>query len=346
MSLFRTIQRVSKVAGMFVALSAFGGVAQTQAGNATVAQALYDQAKGLMAKGNYAEACPKLEESQRLDPGSGTLINLGDCYEHEGRTASAWSAFLEAAAAAKNVGNTARERAARDRAAQVVGKLSNIEIDVAPSSAAPGLEVVRDGLVVDEPQRNTPIPVDPGTHTISARAEGRVPWSTEVVVKADHQTTTVAIPTLAAAAPTAATAAPPALPPQAPAAPPVMPAPSSSPEPLNEAHGGLGTQRVLALVAGGVGVVALGIGTAFGVESKSKHDDADKHCDGAACRDQTGVDLSKDATRDGNVATVGLIVGLAGLGGAAVLWFTGGNSSGPSTQVGLGMGTVSIKGAF
>jgi serine/threonine-protein kinase len=345
MSLFRTIQRVSKVAGVFVALSALGGGARAQAGNATVAQALYDQAKGLMAKGNYVEACPKLEESQRLDPGSGTLINLGDCYEHEGRTASAWSAFLEAAAAAKNVGNTAREHAARDRAAQVVAKLSSIEIDVAPASAAPGLEVVRDGLVVDEPQRNTPIPVDPGTHTISARAEGRVPWSAEVVVKADHQTTTVAIPVLVVATPTAA-AAPPSLPPQPVVAPAVVPAPASPPEPVNDAHGGLGAQRTLALVAGGVGVVALGLGTVFGVESKSKHDDADKHCDGAACRDQTGVDLSKDATRDGNIATVGLIVGLAGLGGAAVLWFTGGHSNAPSTRVGLGMGTVSIKGAF
>lgn len=346
MSLFRTIQRISRVAGVWVALSTLGGVAEAQAGNATVAQALYDQAKGLMTKGNYAEACPKLEESQRLDPGSGTLINLGDCYEHQGRTASAWSAFLEAAAAAKNIGNTARERAARDRAAQVVGKLSNIEIDVAAASAVPGLEVVRDGLVVDEPQRNTPIPVDPGTHTISARAEGRVPWSAEVVVKADHQTTTVAIPTLAVAAPTTATAPPPALPPQPVVVPAIAPAPSSPPAPVNDAHGGLGAQRTLALVAGGVGVVALGIGAVFGVESKSKHDDADKHCDGAACRDQSGVDLSKDATRDGNVATVGLIVGLVGLGGAAVLWFTGGDSDRPSTQIGLGMGTVSIKGAF
>src|SRR3954470_4044560 len=45
------------------------------------AQALFDQAKELLARDNVTGACPKLEESQRLDPTSGTLINLADCYE-------------------------------------------------------------------------------------------------------------------------------------------------------------------------------------------------------------------------------------------------------------------------
>ena len=55
-----------------------------------VAQGLYDNAKVLMEQGKYGDACPKLEESLRLDPGLGTQYHLADCYEHLGRTASAW----------------------------------------------------------------------------------------------------------------------------------------------------------------------------------------------------------------------------------------------------------------
>src|SRR6476620_2846381 len=64
------------------------------------AQALFDSARTLMAQGNFNDACPKLEESQRLDPGVGTQFNLAVCYEAIGRNASAWSLFLEVAASA------------------------------------------------------------------------------------------------------------------------------------------------------------------------------------------------------------------------------------------------------
>src|SRR5688572_8317290 len=176
--------------------------AQSAAESAT-AQALFDDARALMNKGDYDEACPKLEESQRIDPGSGTLLNLGDCYEHQGRIASAWTMFLEAAAAARLTGNADRDRAARERAAALDPRLARVTVRVAEKTA--GLEVRRDGVIVRPAQWGTAIPIDAGAHTIVATAPGRQPWQTTVTLQ-DATSATVLIPALQPASPDAANA--------------------------------------------------------------------------------------------------------------------------------------------
>src|SRR5581483_5876986 len=78
--------------------------AVARAGDPAAAQALFDQAKDLASQGRHVEACQKLEESEKLDPGIGTEFHLADCWQHLGRTASAWAMFREVESKARASG--------------------------------------------------------------------------------------------------------------------------------------------------------------------------------------------------------------------------------------------------
>ncbi|HVH42778.1 MAG TPA: hypothetical protein VM925_10565, partial [Labilithrix sp.] len=115
------------------------------AGEEAAAEALFVQAREAMGKGDFARACPMLEESYRLVPGVGTKFNLGDCYENLGLTASAWASFRDAAAASRLAGQKERESAAKDRATRLEDKLCRVAVQVSPQE---GLTVTRDGDVI------------------------------------------------------------------------------------------------------------------------------------------------------------------------------------------------------
>ncbi len=182
-----------------VTLASAPARAQSAADSAT-AQALFDRAKRFMAEGNYADACPVLEESERIEPRSGTRVNLADCYERTSRYASAWSMFLNAATLAKG-NNPEREAVARDRAAALVPRLSNLVITAPSASTTPGLEITRDGVRVGTAQLGLPLPADGGEHTIVARAPGRRSWQTKVTLRPSGHTANVRVPDLDAAPP-------------------------------------------------------------------------------------------------------------------------------------------------
>jgi hypothetical protein len=129
----------------------------------------------------------------------------------------------------------------------------------------------------------------------------------------------------------------------APTAPSPMPAAPAEIEPPQTR---LGTQRTLGLVAGGVGVAGVVVGSVFGLHSKSKHDEAAQYCDGSVCNDQRGVDAGESAHSAGNVSTVGMIVGALGLGGGVLLWLTAPQSKEQHAELRLGLGSIQLQGKF
>jgi hypothetical protein len=198
------------------------------------AQWLFRDGRALMKKGDFPAACAKLEESQRLDPAVGTLMNLAECEERIGRRASAWQRW---GAALEQLPRDDRRRAlATRRIAALEKTVARLTIVVAPG-APPGLQIRRDGVLVGAGSLGSPLPIDPGRHVITVVAPGgQPPRDLEVDIDEGEQCTLKVDTDLfavAASGSEASMAAPPPFVPISPGAPlavaPALPAPGPRP---------------------------------------------------------------------------------------------------------------------
>jgi hypothetical protein len=263
-------------------------------GAAPEAQTLFDEAERLLDQGRAREACPKLAESQRLEPAPGTLFHLADCYERIGRTASAWAAFVAVASMAQAAGREQHEALARKRSAALEPKLTRLAVVVdAADRGRAGLDLRRDDVAVGAASVGVPVPVDPGVHSIAASASGMRAWRTNVDVSAEGQTVTVRVPAL-------------------------------EPTPRAGGDGGRGRgtpQRIAAVALGVLGAASIGVGSYLGLHAVSLKDDASPHCRDIGC-DSVGVDLRDRAFDAGTASTVAFVAGGVLLAASVVVWLT------------------------
>jgi len=274
------------------------GESPALAGDAATAEALFREGRTLMDAGNYAAACPKLEESYAQDPATGTLLALGICQERVGQTASAWATYSEAAARAKRDGRSDRERAARDHMVALEPKLSHLTIKVDPSaSAVTGFSVKRDGHDVGAGAWGTSVPIDPGEHVVEATAPGRRAFNVKITVAAQGAAETVQIPALELA--------------------PVPAESSAIPAATGPRADDAGTTRTVAplripgLIIGGVGLVTLGVSGVFALRAHGLNSDSKSggHCDAQNQCDDIGAEKREDAKTAANIATVTVLAG-------------------------------------
>ncbi len=294
----RALSTVAVLASVLLADAAY---ADDRAAKAAAAQRLFDEALKLMDAGNYAEACPKLARSQELAPSGGTLLNLGDCYEKNGQTASAWISFRDAAARAATAGQKPAQAAALVRSDALAPKLVHLTITLAPGARVPSLEIKRDGQPVSNAELGIDVPIDPGPHKVEANAPGRLPWTKDVVIATGTPAEAIVIPLLEAR-------------------PEAAPAAHAPPAPHPEIGN---TQRTIGLVVAGGGLLAAGIGGVFGGKAFSTNDDALTHCHDAAGRkrcDPTGLSLTDEATTQATISTVLVTLGIAAIAGGIVLY--------------------------
>jgi len=260
------------------------------------AEALFRAGRQLLLESKPDEAFAKFEESYRLDPTAGAIFNQGECRLKQGKTASAWALFQQAATLADVQGKPDLFELATSRTNELQSDLSYVTFHV--SSAVPGLEVYRDGVLVGPAQFDVSLPIDPGRHAISARAPGYERLELAVIVGDKHDRRTVMIPQLKEK--------------PLPLVPAMPPPPRPQPPPKNSGEPNPGPW-----ILGAAGATSLIIGTVSGLLALHENQ---KMIDACPTRIDCprGVIVAQGRRNlESDIAWVTIPVGLIALGGAA-----------------------------
>jgi serine/threonine-protein kinase len=314
----RSLAGGALLAALAVAPLAAAADPQSQA----AAEALFRDGRRLMSEGKLAEACPKFVAAQKLEPTVGTALNIGDCFEKAGKTASAWAGFDAARTLARGTGEMGRAAEAERRMKALDGKLSRLLLQAPPGGAPAGLEIRLDGQPIDGAALGTAIPVDPGEHALEMSSPS-AKWRTTVSIGVGPRTETVRLP-----------------------APAEMRGGAAAPA----AGKPWGAQRVAGLAVAGAGLAGVVVGAIFGVQAITAKSASNSggHCDAQDFCDAQGKGLRADSLRAGNVSTVGFIAGGVALAGGVVLFLTAPSGAprqagGVASRLGLAVGPTGLR---
>jgi hypothetical protein len=284
------------------------------------AESLFRDAKAAEARGDYKTACGQFAESQRLDPGAGTLLNEADCEEHLGALATAWGHFTEAKEELPKGDD--RLPFATQRIAALEKRVPHLVVRL-PAGAPAGTRVLRGSIEIGAAAFSVPFAVDPGPLTLTVIAPGGAQSTKSVnVVEGQTSDVTVDVPSAPAAPP--------------PVAPTPAPAPAAAPaNPASPPESSGGTLRTVGWIVGGVGVAGLALGAVTGIIAMGDASTFKSNCNNStgACSNQTGVNAANDGKTMSTLSTVGFIAGAVVTGVGVYFIVTGGPSS-PSTTVG------------
>jgi hypothetical protein len=254
----------------------------------TDAAVLTNKARAAARSKRHDEAADLLRKADQLDPTPQRKVDLARSLVELGKLVEA-SSLLNGVV---NDGAASRghKDAAKKQLAQFEARIPWLAVIV--DGPATGVHVEIDGKEV---QPGTESPVDPGPHNVGADADGYESGDMRVNVnEGEHKQVTITLTPVAKAAP---------------------PPPAKS-----------GT-KVPAIAAFSVGAVGLGVGAVFGVLAFDETAKAKQYCDGNKCPARPEVVTARNtAIANGNVSTVGFIVGGVGIAAGVVLLLTVGSS--------------------
>jgi hypothetical protein len=252
--------------------------------DAVLAETLFREGRALLESGQTSKACVKLTESYRLDARTGTLMNAAACHEMEGKLATAWAEFLEAARLARARGGAEGaklEETAKARAAQLEPRMHRVLLVIA--DPASDLSIRLDERDLPAAAWSTRMPVDDGAHVLEARRPDHASYQYRFDTRGPGEST-VKIPSL--------------VPTPDEAKPPLAPSGEAS-SPLS---------RPVFWGAAAVAVIAAGVGTIYGVQAIDAKNERDGDCNAAGCS-ASGIAKQNDAFGAATASTVFFTVG-------------------------------------
>jgi hypothetical protein len=281
------------------------------------AEALFNDARKAMDAKDYDTACKRFRESNRLDPAVGTMLNLATCEDKRGHVATAWELFR--GALEKLPPSDPRHDYAKAQVDRLEPRLPHVTLTLA--AGAPADTKVRDGDVIYSGAAfGLPLPVDPGKHDLVIEAEGRETRTLAVEIREAATMTIEIVPGGEKVEPSANA--------QASAAQADVRVTSPTVD-----EGGFGKKQ-WGFVAGGVGVVGIGVGITTGIMALGKKSTTDEQCSEALQRcSQEGHDAASSGRTLAAVSTVGWIVGALGVGAGVYLILSSGSEKGPATAL-------------
>jgi hypothetical protein len=281
------------------------------------ARAAASKGVNAFSQGKWAEAADLMARAEKLVHSPTHLLYLGQAQEHLRQLVAAQETYFKVVREklrpdAPEVFRTAQQEAQK-RLDALSPRIPQISIVVQGASSEQPVAVTMDGKTVPEALVGVPHPVDPGAHEFAANVGNR--RSNTVRIELREGTTETVILTLPAPAPGETTA---------------VPGPTGSepkttsstvafgPNDSTSESSGPNALRIASYASLGVGVVGLGLGTAFAIISSNKSSDADKTCDAGSdgkCRGEPGKvqALDDDAKSARTISVVGFVGGGVGL---------------------------------
>lgn len=308
----------ARIAGLSLAIVLGAGSRAQADSGATPGRELFDQGRAYMEQHDYEKACAKFEDSYRVGPGGGTLLNLALCYELLGKTATAWATFKNALSAAVRDGRDDRRTLAETHIAALEPKLSRLQIRVPRTAETPGLVLRRNGIELGKSAWGEALAVDPGDQVIEAAAPGRRALRKVVTVDREGFTYTITLD-------------------------PLLPAPPERQSAESSPRFWTG-YRTAAVAGAGAGLIALGVGAYFGVSALNHNDRSHELCPSTERCDPAWLGENRTARSDATIATLLTVGGSVLLAGSAVVFFVA-PSSGSTSAVAQGF-TIGLRGEF
>jgi len=317
--------------------------AQAEVSDPAAARAQLQQGYALKQQGKCGEALPHFAESVRLDRQPKALLNLADCEAKSGKLVSAQAHTVEARDLARTRGMADFEKFAIGQLKEIDERMPKLVITVTAGAPA-GTVVTRDGAELGAISLGTPLPIDPGPHTVVARGGGlehAYPFSL-----AEREAKKIDV------TPVGGTVVP------TPAEPQHLATESRKSEPSASVEGSsdlsttsaLPSQRIAALGLAGAGLVAFGVSYGLGSAAQKSWKEAHDGCLANVCNNPADVQQASSARERGNVATAVFVIGAASLVTGGVLWFTAHREEKTalqfSPQAGPSYGGVAFRGAF